>query len=172
MVGYAEVFQTVAAMVIFGIILLSANRMIHRNTFVQVEGELEREVVVVAQDLIEEARSREFDENTTGSVPPAAIPEDFTDSGNLGPDSGESNRDEYNDFDDYDGWEDTRVTRQGEFNLKARVFYVDPNTYEETSSKETFKKIEVEVENMHLTGSNADSLRTYTFSFIRNYHAD
>lgn len=174
MVGYSEVLQTIMAMVIFSIILLSANRMMHRNTFVQVEGELEREVIAVAQDIIEESRTKEFDEETTGAVPPPLIPGSFTDPAALGPDSqnNEKKRRDFNDFDDYNGWETVHTTRHGDFNLSARVFYVTEDTYQETNTKTTYKKMEVTVRNQFLTGSNTDSLRTYTFSFIRNFYAD
>jgi hypothetical protein len=87
MVGYTEVLQTMAAMIIFSMILLNANRMILRNTVMQVEGELEQEVVAIAQDVIEEARTKDFDEETVGSganALPANIPGDLPLQHHLG----------------------------------------------------------------------------------------
>lgn len=172
MVGYTEVLQTIMAMAIFSIILLSANRMMHRNTFVQVEGELEREVIALAQDIIQESRTLEFDENSTGAVPPKEIPASFVDTTTLGTDTGESTRADFDDFDDFDGWETVHSNRHGNFSLKAEVYYVTKDTYQRSASKTTYKKIDVTVQNEFLTGSNDDVLRTYKFDFIRNYHAD
>ncbi len=183
MVGISEVLQTISAMVIFSIILLSANRMIHRNTFIQVEGDLERQVIVLAQDVIDEARTKAFDENSTGSVPPTAIPADFTDPAALGPESGEGNRAKYNDFDDFNGWTGQVETRHGQsdlsFDLSAEVFYVEYNStteeFDSVGTRSTYKKLRVFVESPFLTQggmAGSDEPKTYTFEAVRNYHAD
>lgn len=179
MVGISEVLQTISAMVIFSIILLSANRMIHRNTFVQVEGDLERQVIVLAQDVIDEARTKHFDENSKGSVPPTAIPGDFTDPAALGPESGEGSRASYNDYDDYHGWSGQAETRHGMFDLRAEVFYVEYNTtteeFDSVGTRSTYKKLRVFLESPFLTEggmTGSDKAKTYTFEAVRNYHAD
>lgn len=168
--GYSEVIQTLGAMIIFSLILLSANRMISRNTLMQIEGELEQEVIAVAQDIIEEAHTKEFDANSTGAAPPANIPEDFTAPSGLGPSGTEDNRQEFNDFDDYNGWEDQVETEHGQFNIRVEVFYVDPNTFEKTNNESTFKKMQVFITNDFLNkGGNKTE---YKLEFIRNYYAD
>lgn len=173
MAGYGELLQTMAAMVIFGLILMSANRMIQRNTMMQVEGELEQEVVALAQDIIEEGRTLEFDENSQEEVPPAKIPDDFTAPGNLGPDDSEHDRKDFDDFDDFHGWSETVETEHGEFLIETEVFYVDEINYEKVEDEETtFKKIRVNITNEFLRKSNADSLTGYYLEFIRNYYAD
>lgn len=180
MVGISEVLQTISAMVIFSIILLSANRMIHRNTFIQVEGDLERQVIVLAQDIIDESRTKEFDENSKGTVPPTAIPGDFTDPAALGPESGEASRADYNDFDDYHGWSDDQVkTRHGEFTLNSEVFYVEYNSateaFDSVHTRSSYKKIRVFVRSALLTQGGtggSEEPKTYTFEAVRNYHAD
>lgn len=189
MVGYSEVLQTMAAMVIFALILLSANRMIHRNTVMQVEGELEQEIVALAQDIIEEARTKEFDELSQGKVPPTKIPQDFTSASNLGPDDetadpepntnddintdGTFKRIEFDDFDDYNGWKDVLQTEHGKFNIETQVYYVNPNTYDSTGSgPTTFKKIKIYITSEFLKKNNSDKLTKYYLEFIRNYYAD
>ncbi|HKK46727.1 MAG TPA: hypothetical protein VJ964_14470 [Balneolaceae bacterium] len=188
MVGTAEVIETMAAMVIFSLILLSANRMIIRNTNMQVQGEVEQEVVALAQNIIEESRTKEFDELSKGAAPPAHIPGDFTAPGSLGPDDeaadpddpnsdddlnkdGTYQRSEFDDFDDYNGWEDTITTEHGQFKIWAKVFYVNTSTYTKSSSRTTFKKIQVFVSSKYLNKSSSDSAK-YHFEFIRNYYAD
>ncbi|HEX6983635.1 MAG TPA: hypothetical protein VF181_12820 [Balneolaceae bacterium] len=172
MVGYTEVLQTMAAMIIFSMILLNANRMILRNTVMQVEGELEQEVVALAQDIIEEGRTKEFDEVNVGMhLPPAAIPNDFTDPSALGPESGETKRFEFDDFDDYNGWIDTLTTEHGQFFIETKVFYVDGTNYEEMSDENTFKKMQVFIKSKFLLNNQGEKTE-YRLEFIRNFYAD
>ena len=176
MMGYSEILQVMAAMIIFSIILMTSNRMIYRNNIIQVQGELEYETIAVAQDLIEEARTKEFDEiNVANSLPPVNIPGDFVSPSLLGPE-GEADRTQFDDFDDYNGWTGTVTTFQGDFSIQAVVTYADPNStpepFQSTSVKTTFKKMSISIRNQFLTRNNSDSLKVYTFEFIRNYYGD
>lgn len=169
MVGYSEVLQTLAAMIIFSVILMNTNHMIQRNSMMQVKSELEQEVIALGQEVIDEARTKAYDAATVNaSAPPSLIPGGFT---AIGPGGGETTRRSFNDFDDYDGWSDIMTTEHGDFQVSAEVFYVDAVNYEKTFSKTTFKKIEVTVSSQFLrTGS--DTPREYKLEFIRNYYAD
>ena len=171
MAGYSELMQTIAAMLIFSLILLNANRMIQRNNVMQVEGELEQEVIALAQDIIEEARTKEFDEQSINFVP-VNLPGDFTSDGNLGPDAGEANRSDFDDFDDYNGWSTTVSTEHGEdaFTLTVEVYYVDEN-FVSQSTQQSFKKIDVQITSPFLKNSS-NELHEYQFDFVRNYYAD
>lgn len=172
MIGYSEVLQTMAAMILFSMILLNANHMIHRNSMMQVQSELEQEVIALGQEVIEEARTKSFDQVTVDSqAPPSLIPGGFTSSDALGKDGTESSRQSFNDFDDYNAWSDTFVTEHGEFSVSAQVYYVDDVNYQKTQSTTTFKKIEVKVESQFLR-TGADLPRVYRLEFIRNYYAD
>jgi len=172
MIGYSEVLQTMAAMIIFSVILMNANHMIHRNAMMQVEAELEQEVIALGQEVIEEARTKAYDQVTVSSAaPPSVIPGGFTQPDMLGPDTGENSRSDFNDFDDYNGWSDTFITEHGEFEVSAEVYYVDPVNYQKSFSPTTFKKIEVTVTSKFLrTGANIP--REYRLEFVRNYYAD
>lgn len=173
MIGYSEVFQVIGAMVIFSLILMTSNSMILRNSTMQVEGELEQETIALAQDIIEEARVKEFDANTTAPLPPTKIPGGFTSAGGLGPSggSGEDERHEFNDFDDYNGYTETVDTEHGEFMISAEVFYVNSGSFTKTTSQTTFKKMVVTITNDFLV-DGSDNLKEYKFEFIRNYYAD
>lgn len=171
MVGYTEVLQTIGAMVIFSLILLSATRMIQRNTLMQVEGELEQEVVALAQDIIEEGRTKEFDEYGVSHVLPPADENNFVSPSALGPDSGENTREDFDDFDDYNGWEEVIETEHGEFNIRAEVFYVDEN-FNKVSSPTYFKMMQVFIKSKFLKQGNSDELTEYRLEFTRNYYAD
>ena len=171
MIGYSEVLQAMAAMIIFSMILMNANSMIHRNSTLHIDGELEQEVISLGQEFIEEARAKSFDEVTVNaSAPPALIPGGFSATGNLGTDAGESIRTTFNDFDDYDGWSTTMTTTHGDFDVSVEVFYVDDTNYQKITSPSTFKKIEVTVQSEFL--SAGDDPREYVLEFIRNYYAD
>jgi len=184
MAGFSEVIQTMGAMIIFSLILLSANRMIIRNTHMEVQGELEQEVVAIAQNVIEESRTKEFDEYSQAAAPPDSIPGDFTSPSNLGFElaadtttddqngDGKVERSEFDDFDDYNDWQDSVSTEHGEFKIWAKVFYVDPDTFTKASNRTTFKKIQVFVQNEFLKKGQTDSLQKYHLEFIRNYYAD
>lgn len=176
MVGYTEVLNVMGAMVIFGLILMSSNRLIQRNTFMQVEGELEQETVAVAQDLLEESRTKDFDEQSTfavaGNLPPAKIPGDFTTSTSFGPDGGETDRSLFDDFDDYNNYADSVKTEHGWFKINCNVFYVDPTTFDSTATKSAYKKMKVYVSSKFLTKNGSQERKQYHFEFIRNYYAD
>lgn len=177
MIGYSEVLQTMAAMIIFSMILMNANHLIHRNTVFQISGELEQEVIALGQEIIEEARSKSYDQVVHGSaVPPTIIPEGFTPADQLGPDypynyeNGEPSRHLFTDFDDYDAFSDTLSTTHGEFIINVEVFYVDDTNFERIESQSTFKKIEVSITSEFLRSGNTP--REYKLEFIRNYYAD
>lgn len=172
MLGYTEVLQTIGAMMIFGIILMSSNRMIQRNNIMQVEGELEQETIALAQDIIEEARIKDFDEETVdGLLPPTKIPGSFTSPSTLGPE-GESGRTNFDDFDDYNGYIETVPTAErGEFVISAEVFYVKSTSFDTSATPTTFKKIRVSITNDLLVNAS-DEIKQYKFEFIRNYYAD
>lgn len=180
MAGYSEVINVMGAMIIFSMILLNANSLILRNTLIQVEGELEQEVIALGQEIIEEALSKSFDEVTyNAAAPPTLIPGGFTQPDQLGPDAGENNRSDFNDFDDYNGYESTFVTEHGEFEISVEVFYVEEEedlsegeiTFVESNSQTTYKKIEVTVTNEYLTRSDGEPV-IYKLEFVRNYYAD
>lgn len=171
MIGYSEVIQTMAAMIIFSIIIMNATSLVHRNTTIQIEGELEQEVITLAQEIIDEARSKSFDEVVVGvSAPPADIPGDFTAPDQLGPDAGETNRADFNDFDDYHGYHETMTTAHGDFSVDVEVYYVNPSNFQKTTSRSTFKKITVTVRSEFLRRGGEP--RVYQLEFIRNYYAD
>lgn len=180
MVGYSEVLQTIGAMVIFSLILLTATNLIKRNTYMEVAGELEKEVVALAQDIIEEARTKEFDERSQGEAPPANIPGDFTASTSLGPEGNDDTDDdanstvqryEFDDFDDYDGWTDTLSTEHGTFTIEADVYYVTSSPHDPTGSRTTFKELKVNIKNALLDNGSGEAT-VYSLSFVRNYYAD
>jgi hypothetical protein len=172
MSGYSEIFYIMFSMIIFSMILTNSNRLIHRNSTIQIEGELEQEVIALAQAVIEESQTKKFDEvNVDQSLPPVNIPGDFINNVNLGTDSGEISRSDYDDFDDYNGHTETVTTVHGDFDISVEVFYVDETNNEYQAAKSTFKKIIVTIQSEFLR-NNAGEINSYSLEFIRNYYAD
>lgn len=172
MIGYTEVIQTMAAMIIFSMILISSNSLIQRNTTLQIDGELEQEVISLGQELIEEARSKSFDEETQGDMPPSIIPEGFTSTSDFPTKEDQETRErsEFLAFEDYNNWSEIITTPHGDFNIGVEVYYVDETNFEKVETQTTFKKIDVIVKSEFLRGGNEP--KTYKLEFIRNYYAE
>jgi len=169
MAGYSEIINVIGAMIIFSVILMSANSMIMRNNLIQIEGELEQEVVALGQEIIEEALSKSFDRVTVNAqAPPANIPGGFTPASEF---ANNKERRNFTAFEDYHGWSDTFETSHGSFELSSEVFYVDEDNFLYSSQQSTFKKIVVTVTSQYLTDGSGELIE-YKLEFIRNYYAD
>lgn len=172
MSSYSEIFYIMFSMIIFSVVLTNSNKLILRNSTIQIQGELEQEVIALAQGIIEEAQTKKFDEVNVGqSLPPVNIPSDFTGQGAIGPEAGETSRRHFDDFDDFNNHTETVSTVHGDFDISVEVFYIDETNYEYQASKSTFKKIIVTIQSQFLR-NNADEINSYSMEFIRNYYAD
>ena len=126
---FTDLFYLIAAIAIFGMLLVSANQSMMRNNLVTVGNEQEYTAVSLANGIIEEARAAGFDQSNSCDLTGMTLP------GALGPETGETydnlGRSNYNDFDDYDGLAFTETTDSGIFDITAEVYYVtqiDPAT--------------------------------------------
>jgi len=175
MVGYSEVIQTMAAMVLFSLILLTSNRMIFMNSQKEIESSAEKKAIAIAQTYIDEARALPFDANST-SGPPATVPDGFSNCGSGG---GENTRADFNDFDDYHGWNETVDWQSGSgdnaFEVDIEVLYVSSSSGFDMSSGHTgtpyteFKKMVVTVTSDYLTDNNGDKIEIRV-PYLRRYY--
>jgi hypothetical protein len=170
MVGYSEVIQTMAAMVLFSLILLTSNRMIFMNSQKEIESSAEKKAITIAQSYIDEARALPFDANTAGG-PPAQVPEGFSACG-------QANATDFNDFDDYHGLNETVDWQKGSgdqaFNVDIEVLYVDKPDYDMASGHTgtpytPFKKMVVTVTSDYLTDNNGDNIEIRV-PYLRRYY--
>lgn len=169
MAGISEVIQTIGAVIIFSLILLTSNRMILSNTFREVETEAEGMAVTIGQNIIEEAQTKAFDSNTVNGDVPTNIPAGFS---SVGTDSGET-RSDFKDFDDYDGYSEEVDTEWGtkSFKLDVEVSYVSPSdNYDMAKGSKTvptnFKKMRVTLTSEYLKGNTREIQLTY----LRRYY--
>lgn len=180
MSGYSEVLYVIFAMVIVATMALNANRVIQVNNVSMIEGQLEGQVISYAQNIIEESRALAFDQETSddasgNSVVPVYIPGGFS---TLGIDSGETQDDRttYNDFDDFNGHEETVTFNGVDYLINVTVNYLTHgsqyNTFSVAGGKSTLKRITVNVQSDFLTKNPGSDNTNYNFSFIRSYYAD
>jgi len=146
--------------------------MIQRNTTMQIDGELEQEVISLGQEIIEEARSKSFDEQTQGDMPPSIIPGGFTPTSEFPTNEDQESRERamFVAFEDYHNWSEIITTPHGDFNISVEVYYVDETNFEQVEAQTTFKKIDVTVTSEFLRGGNEPKI--YKLEFIRNYYAE
>ena len=142
-------------------LILSSNRAVLENSDMVAQGAYRLMATSLGQAVIEEAGSKEFDEEVVGT-PPTDLPSGFTAPGALGPD-GESDPD-FDDVDDFNGLErDITAADSVGYHLSVQVGYVDaadPNTV--ISSRTFFKKMDVTVSSDYFSG---DTVLSYIFSY-------
>ena len=166
--GYSEIIQIMLAMTLISFLVMNANQTIVTNNVVMVEGELEEQVIAVAQNFIDESRATTFDENTLNGNVPVYIPEGFSLS--MGPESGESSRNNFDDFDDYNGWTEVVTAANGiEYNVSISVSYYDgTNT---VNSYQSMKLMSIVISSEYLTYADG-STKIYNFKSLRSFYAD
>lgn len=170
MVGISDLIQTMGAIVIFSLILLTANRMILSNTRTEIQKEAERIAIGLGQSIINEAQTKPFDAETADGSIPMKIPQGFT---SCGAGSGESYPN-YSDFDDYHDLNNYCVdTRLGNdtFCIDIDVLYVSSPNFEMSSGstggseseRTMFKKMVVTIRGDYME----DEIK---LSYLRRYY--
>ena len=135
---------TIAAMILLAIISLRFNSAVTETSNAETNNKVYLTAFSLADNLIEEIKSKSFDQTTVNF--PTTNPASLTPSDSLGPDSGEVYP-YYNDIDDYNGFQDTITAPYFEtYYVSCSVQYVSANDPDEVSSTQTFyKKVSVTV---------------------------
>ena len=163
---YTDLLYTIISVVIFSFLLLQANSLILRNEAVTVDHEYEKTAIAVSQSIIEEAKTKFFDENTS----PNNIPQSFTPPGQLG---SNLTRDQFTAFDHYNGYNETIATPLGDYRVEVTVTYFSynlggvPETDEddEDVGKSTSKRMTVMATSQ---ANNESATLEYIKSFFEN----
>jgi MSHA pilin protein MshD len=142
-----QMMITISALMLLSTVILNVNRNALTSTINMAEAKYEILAVSVGTALIEEAFSKAFDERTAEDY----LAENYTDlSVNLGPESGETSRALFDDFDDYNGYKDSTdldtTVISADLNFECKVYYVDPDvSLDSVGSRTWHKKIVVYV---------------------------
>lgn len=135
---YSDLIYTILSIAIFSVLLLQANSLMLRNDIVTVNHEYEKTAIAVAQSVIEEAKTRTFDENTN----PEDIPGDFKDPGLFG--NNGLDRENFTAFDHYHGLNEIVTTQLGDYEVNVTVTYVnDQPPFDISAGKSTSKRMTV-----------------------------
>jgi hypothetical protein len=164
----SSIYMALAAMVLLSVFILSSNTLIQRNSQIVNESEYLITAISLAQNLLDEAKTKAFDENlVSGSKDIASVLGVLTTV--LGRESSEifqypdltdtvtnqifNSAKVFNDFDDYNGYTRIVDTKRAEsFKVSSIVQYVDPGNPDATKSSPTFcKRMTVIVDSPYLT---------------------
>jgi hypothetical protein len=173
---YSDLVFLMGAMVLFSVFANNANDTMVRSNTLLVQAEVEYTAIAISQNILDEARSRTFDQviaagggggagqqiGNAGLLGNAGIPNGFTAANTLGPDAGEAYPN-FNDFDDYHGLNIVRASEYGDFTVRAAVFYVtDAAPAVNANTRTTLKRITVTVTHPELTNPIVASyVKTY-----------
>jgi hypothetical protein len=155
---------TIGVIVLLTLFTLSANKIILQNKISSSESEYIITAIGLAQSVINEAKTKSFDEKVaSGSVTSAS---QLTPSASLGKETGESpvqpdvsssstfqSYSKFDDIDDYNGYTRSVSTpRAGGYTVNVAVSYVSETDPETSSSSQTYcKKMTVTVTSPFIT---------------------
>lgn len=173
---YSDLVFLMGAMVLFSVFANNANDTMVRSNTLLVQAEVEYTAIAISQNILDEARSRTFDQVIAAGGGGGAglqignlellgnggVPGGFTAPGSLGPDAGEAYPN-FNDIDDYNGLSFTRASEYGDYAIRATVIYVTENApATNANTRTTLKRITVTVTHPELTNPIVASyVKTY-----------
>lgn len=137
-----QMILAIGAMVLLSTIVMRVN-----DTFITSDEVLDQSkyaflATSIATSVIQEAKNLRYDEITTDSTIGEIKSKDLFST--IGYDYGENPRvaSTFDDFDDYDGWQDTvKTLPSAVFNVSCRVIYVDETHPTVEASGKTFNKM-------------------------------
>ena len=156
--------MTIGALLLLGIFTLTANGLIAQNERIAEENEYTLTSLSIAQSIIDEAKSKAFDQTTLSAPLDSALTLTLPD--NLGPEPGESvpspdslsaeeylSRSTFNDVDDYNGY--VRVVntpRASGYTVSVSVMYASPSWPDSNLTTMSFcKRMSVTVTSPHVS---------------------
>ena len=164
---------SIFSFVLFGTLLLSDNNIVTNSIQLSAETEVSNAAFGLAQSVIDEAKTKAFDESTVaGEVTDSTFM-----SSTLGPEGGESismpdtlsasgyrSASTYNDVDDYNGYQRLiRLSSQKGDTVRVKVDYTNITSPDAVlSGKNYCKKMTVTVSSQFLP-------RSYSFSYVFSY---
>lgn len=173
---YSDLVFMMGAMVLFSIFANNANDTMVRSSTLLTQVEVEYSAIAFAQGIVDEARSRAFDQVTVAPNPEdrsivgnsrllggAQVPGVFAAPANLGPETGETYPN-FNDFDDYHGLSIIQTTGYGDITITASVFYVTENSIGTDAGVRTTMK------RLNVTANHPDLANPITIAYVKTYY--
>lgn len=148
--GHRELLLVLVSIVLLTALMTQINTNIVEGREALQELEIGHTAAAVAQQFIEGAKAKKFDEQV-GIIDPTEMPNKFTDKDNLGPE-GEVYPN-FDDVDDYHSFDDTLFVNQIDFRVQINVSYVKDDTNLEPASKSFYKLMRVRVTSSWLPNS-------------------
>jgi hypothetical protein len=159
----ANIILAIGALVIFGTFLSSTNRLMLGNTQIAEQNEYYISAISLAQAVIDEAKTKAFDQKTVNDTVAIALVDSLTVFNKLGTEGAAENVPKpdvlfsaapytatspgyksmykFNDIDDYDGYSRLVNTPRAEgFTVSVQVKYVDPVNPDIPQPAQTFCK--------------------------------
>jgi hypothetical protein len=160
--GYQELFLVLASVVLLTLLMVQINNNTVEGSEALQKLELEHTAVAIAQQFIEEAKSKRFDE-VVGNVPASTFPGTFNHWGSLGHGVSEVYP-QFDDVDDYHNFSrtvyvnganfDPDATDGIPFTVSIQVHYVnDSNPDQAVSARTFFKRMRVTVSSSWIPNS-------------------
>ncbi len=113
--------ELIVAVIVLSFALLSLVQLYSNLGIRSADGQFRLTATLIAQELMEEIKSKRFDENFGKNV-------NNNWSGVLGADAAEvaTNKNTFDDIDDFNGWNENLIGAYAGFNRAVVVVYVDP----------------------------------------------
>lgn len=148
----SNMMLTIAAVFLFGLFVVAGNNLMSNNSKVAGQSEYSLTALALAQSVIDEAKAKAFDENSTGGhvvtsasqltaglgpEPSETITSPDTDNGSTGYLSPQR----FDDIDDYNGYSRIANTQRAKgYLVSVQVQYVDETNPESVSGVQTYCK--------------------------------
>lgn len=159
MVDTSDFILLILAMFLFAMLQLGVTRVLLNNNRVMTNTELDYTAVALAQNIVDDARQKAFDQNTVGNYGGISVPDGFS---TIGIETGESYPN-FNDFDDYHEYSRTDTTEHGIYTTNCTVVYMDSNDMsQESSDKTEHKRLLVRV--------TSETDESTAVSYIKSFH--
>jgi len=164
-----QVMISIAAFAFLGTVLVNFNNLILANN----EDMSNSHDVIIATSIaatyIDAAQGLNFDENTVGQ--PVSTPSQLTDPNALGPDPGEIDISQFNDFDDFNGYSVTQAAEgnNGTFRCDFVVTYVDPENINRPTVQTFLKRLDIKTWRVDIPVTT-DTVRMFTTMAYFNFN--
>jgi hypothetical protein len=159
--GYRELLLVLVSIVLLSTLMLRINSNAVEGRELVQQLELEHVAASIAQQFIEEAKSKKFDDQV-GFIPPSSMPAGFTPAMSLGVEA--DIYPNFDDVDDYNNFTDTQYVNGIDFSPTIIVEYVQDAAPDSPVMTTTFfKRMTVSVNSNWLPGRTVTLKHVFTY---------